>query len=107
MTTLRYCLPLLIIFMKPMDKDFIAAKILQIREGNEALAEHLGVGKTIFDRMREAYSVKDTAAILGCSQSKVRQYMKYRILQGLKIGHKSMITSTSIKELIHNNVQKQ
>jgi DNA-directed RNA polymerase specialized sigma24 family protein len=55
-----------------MDKlDIILQKL-------EAIEKHLNIkSKTIYDDMAEAYSIKDTAKILGCSETKVRQYIKY------------------------------
>ena len=51
--------------------------------------------------MAEAYSIKDTAKILGCSETKVRQYIKYEMLDSFKVGHKRMIKSKAIKKFIH------
>ena len=53
--------------------------------------------------MAEAYSIKDTAKILGCSEIKVRQYIKYEMLDSFKVGHKRMIKSKAIKKLIKQN----
>ena len=70
----------------------------------EGIEEHLGIKtKTIYDDMKPAYSVKDTAAILGCSQHKVRQYIKYDMLETFKVGSKKMIDSKSIKKIIKEN----
>ena len=77
--------------------DLISQKISKIEE-------HLGIDtKSIYGNMKEAYSVKDTSKILGCSEYKVRQYIKYEMLKTFKVGHKKMITSESLKELIKNN----
>jgi hypothetical protein len=70
----------------------------------EGIEEHLGINtKTIYDDMKPAYSVKDTAAILGCSQHKVRQYIKYDMLETFKVGSKKMVHSKSITKLIKEN----
>ena len=81
-----------------MDKlDIILQKI-------EAIEKHLNIqSKTIYDDMAEAYSIKDTAKILGCSEIKVRQYIKYEMLDSFKVGHKRMIKSKAIKKLIKQN----
>ena len=81
-----------------MDKlDIILQKI-------EAIEKHLNIqSKTIYDDMTEAYSIKDTAKILGCSETKVRQYIKYEMLDSFKVGHKRMIKSKAIKKFIKLN----
>ena len=81
-----------------MDKlDIILQKL-------EAIEKHLNIqSKTIYDDMAEAYSIKDTAKILGCSETKVRQYIKYEMLDSFKVGHRRMIKSNTIKELIKQN----
>ena len=81
-----------------MDRlDIILQKI-------EAIEKHLNIqSKTIYDDMAEAYSIKDTAKILVCSETKVRQYIKYEMLDSFKIGHKRMIKSKAIKRLIKQN----
>ena len=81
-----------------MDKlDIILQKL-------EAIEKHLNIqSKTIYDDMAEAYSIKDTAKILGCSEIKVRQYIKYEMLDSFKVGHKRMIKSKAIKKFIKLN----
>jgi len=81
-----------------MDKlDIILQKL-------EAIEKHLNIkSKTIYDDMAEAYSIKDTAKILGCSEKKVRQYIKYEMLDSFKVGHRRMIKSKAIKSLIKQN----
>tara|TARA_B100001093_G_scaffold464014_1_gene480539 strand:- start:79 stop:330 length:252 start_codon:yes stop_codon:yes gene_type:complete len=81
-----------------MDKlDIILQKL-------EAIEKHLNIqSKTIYDDMAEAYSIKDTAKILGCSETKVRQYIKYEMLDSFKVGHRRMIKSKAIKKLIKQN----
>jgi predicted transcriptional regulator len=54
--------------------------------------------------MKPAYSVKDAATILGCTPHKVRQYIKYNMLDSFRVGYKKMIRSESIKKLIQNNL---
>ena len=70
----------------------------------ENIEKHLGIyTKTIYDDMKPAYSVKDAATILGCTPQKVRQYIKYNMLDSFRVGSKKMIRSESIKKLIQNN----
>ena len=80
-------------------------KLDLILERLEKIEKHLGIEtKTIYDDMKPAYSVKDTATILSCSPHKVRQYIKYNMLESFKVGYKKMISSESIKKLIKNNL---
>ena len=83
-----------------MDKlDIILQKL-------EAIEKHLNIkNKTIYDNMAEAYSIKDTSKILGCSEAKVRQYIKYEMLDTFKVGHKRMVKSKAIKKLIEQNIK--
>lgn len=70
----------------------------------ENIEKHLGIyEKTIFDDMEPSYSIKDAATILGCSPQKVRQYIKYNMLESFKVGHKKMVRSESIKKLIKHH----
>ena len=49
--------------------------------------------------------IKDASKVLGCSMTKVRQFIKYEFLDTFKIGQKIMITSESLKRLIENNLR--
>ena len=81
-----------------MDKLDIIIKKLEVIE------KHLNIkSKTIYDNMAEAYSIKDTAQILGCSETKVRKYIKYEMLDTFKVGHRRMVKSKAIKKLIKQN----
>ena len=74
--------------------DFILEKL-------ENIEKHLGIyKKTIYDDMQPSYTIKDTATILGCTPYKVRQYIKYNMLDSFKTGYKKMVCSKSIKKLI-------
>ena len=67
----------------------------------ENIEKHLGIyKKTIYDDMQPSYTIKDTATILGCTPYKVRQYIKYNMLDSFKTGYKKMVCSKSIKKLI-------
>ena len=86
-------------YMEKKDKlDLILEKL-------ENIEKHLGIyKKTIYDDMQPSYSIKDTATILGCTPHKVRQYIKYNMLESFKVGYKKMVVSKSIKKLIKNNL---
>ena len=72
-----------------------------ILEKLENIEKHLGIyKKTIYDDMQPSYTIKDTATILGCTPYKVRQYIKYNMLDSFKTGYKKMVCSESIKKLI-------
>ena len=67
----------------------------------ENIEKHLGIyKKTIYDDMQPSYTIKDTATILGCTPYKVRQYIKYNMLDSFKAGYKQMVCSKSIKKMI-------
>ena len=92
---------MIIATIESMDKlDLILQKL-------EAIEKQLNIEpKTIYDNMSETYSVKETSKILGCPEKKVRQYIKYEMLDSFKVGHKRMIKSESIKKLIEDNSKK-
>lgn len=70
----------------------------------EAIEKHLDIKpKTIYDDMLEAYSIKDTAKILGCTEVKVRQYIKWDMLKTFKVGRQPKVISSSLKKLIDDN----
>ena len=74
--------------------DFILEKL-------ENIEKHLGIyKKTIYDDMQPSYTIKDTATILGCTPYKVRQYIKYNMLESFRVGYKKMVVSESIKKMI-------
>ena len=52
----------------------------------EVIEKHLDIKpRTIYDEMSEAHPVKDTAKILGCTEVKVRQYIKWDMLKTFKV----------------------
>ena len=76
-------------------------KLDLILEKLENIEKHLGIyKKNIYDGMQPSYTIKDTATILGCTPYKVRQYIKYNMLDSFKTGYKKMVCSKSIKKLI-------
>lgn len=79
----------------------LSNKLDTILQKLENIEKHLGIEtKTIYDDMKPAYSLKDTAIILGCTTQKVGQYIKYNMLESFKVGYKKMVRSESIKKLI-------
>ncbi|MDC0529143.1 helix-turn-helix domain-containing protein [Gammaproteobacteria bacterium] len=85
-------------------KDDISEKLNLILKKLEAIEENLGItSKTIYDDMKPTYSIKETAAILGCTSQKVRKYVEYNMLDSIKVGHKVMVESESIKKLVNDN----
>ena len=52
-------------------------------------------------------TVADAAELLGCNQTKVRQYVKWKMLDSFKVGHKIMIVTSSLRELIQINTEAQ
>ena len=79
-------------------------KIDLILKKLKAIERHLDIKpRTIYDEMSEAHSIKDTAKILGCTEVKVRQYIKWDMLKTFKVGRKPMVISSSIKKLINDN----
>ena len=70
----------------------------------EVIEKHLDIKpRTIYDKMSEAHPVKDTAKILGCTEVKVRQYIKWDMLKTFKVEKKPIVISSSIKKLIEEN----
>ena len=79
-------------------------KLDLILEKLENIEKQLGMyKKTIFDDMQPSYTIGDTASILGCTPHKVRQYIKYNMLESFRVGYKKMVVSESIKKLIKYN----
>ena len=82
----------------------ISKKLDAIIQRLENIEDHLGIKtKTIYDDMQPSYSIKDTSIILGCTPHKVRQYIKYNMLDSFRVGYKKMVCSESIKKLINNH----
>jgi len=60
---------------------------------------------SIEKKLEDTYSSKDASKVLGCSMTKVRQFIKYDFLDTFKVGQKIMITSESLKRLMENNLR--
>jgi hypothetical protein len=87
--------------MSKNNEDFLNKKIDLIFQKLENIEKHLGIeDKTIYDNMEPSYSIKDTAIILGCSPHKIREYIKYNMLESFRVGYKKMVVSESIKKMI-------
>ena len=61
---------------------------------------------SLWDNLKPMYNVADTAALLGCSVSRVRKYLKFGMLQELRLGRRKMIDSKSIKKVYEDNLKK-
>ena len=61
---------------------------------------------SLWDNLKPMYNVTDTAALLGCSVSRVRKYLKFGMLQELRLGRRKMIDSKSIKKVYEDNLKK-
>ena len=74
----------------------------------EAIEAHLDIKpRSLYDNLKPALTVADAAELLGCNQTKVRQYVKWKMLDSFKVGHKIMIVTSSLRELIQINTEAQ
>ena len=84
----------------------IEKKLDEIFSRLDEIEKKVGIQpKKLSDFLKESYSIKDASKVLGCSMTKVRQFIKYEFLDAFKIGQKIMITSESLKRLIENNLR--
>ena len=85
----------------------IENKLDEIFSRLDEIEKRIGIQpKKLSDFLEESYSIKDASKVLGCSMTKVRQFIKYDFLDTFKVGQKLMITSESLKRLIENNKTK-
>ena len=84
----------------------LETKLDQILERLDIIESSLGIKKpSLWDNLKPLYNVTDTAKLLGCSVSKVRQYLKYGMLESVSLGHRKMVSSKSIKKLYKDNFE--
>ena len=84
----------------------IEKKLDEIFSRLDEIEKKVGVQpKKLSDFLEESYSIKDASKVLGCSITKVRQFIKYEFLDTFKIGQKIIITSESLKRLMKNNLR--
>ena len=62
--------------------------------------------RSLYDNLKPALSVADVATLLGCTQTKVRQYVKWNMVDNFKVGHKIMIITDSLEDLIKQNISE-
>ena len=82
---------------KKLDEIFLRLDEIEKRIGIQP--------KKLSDFLEDSYSIKDASKVLGCSMTKVRQFIKYDFLDTFKVGQKIMITSESLKRLMQNNLR--
>ena len=74
----------------------------------EEIEAHLDIKpRSLYDNLKPVLTVADAAELLGCNQTKVRQYVKWKMLDSFKVGHKIMIVTSSLRELIQINTEAQ
>jgi hypothetical protein len=86
----------------------IEQKLDLILKKLEAIEAHLDIKpRSLYDNLKPTLTVADAAEFLGCNQNKVRQYVKWKMLDSFKVGHKIMIVTSSLQELIQINTEAQ
>jgi len=86
----------------------LETKLDQILSRLDVIESSLGIKKpSLWDNLKPLYNVKDTAKLLGCSVTKVRQYLKFGMLESVSLGHKKMISSESIEKLFKDNFRER
>ncbi len=74
----------------------------------DAIEKHLDIKpKSLFDNLQPTVTVGDAAKLMGCTQPKIRQYIKWNILETFKVGGRRMIVSSSLVDLIKSNANAQ
>jgi len=63
--------------------------------------------KSLFDNLQPTVTVADAARLMGCKTPKIRQYIKWNMLETFKVGSRRMIISSSLRELIDINAKAQ
>jgi excisionase family DNA binding protein len=74
----------------------------------ETIESNLGIKpKSLFDNLKPTVTVGDAAKLMGCTQPKIRQYIKWNMLETFKVGGRRMIVSSSLVDLIKSNANAQ
>ena len=77
----------------------IENKLDEIFSRLDEIEKRIGIHpKKLSDFLEDSYSIKDASKVLGCSMTKVRQFIKYEFLDTFKVGQKIMITAESLKK---------
>ena len=61
---------------------------------------------SLWDNLLPLYNVKDTAKLLGCSESRVRKYLQFGMLKEVRLERKKMVCSKSIQKVYKDNFEK-
>ena len=86
----------------------IEHKLDLILQRLEIIEINLGIkSKSLFDNLQPTLTVEDAAKLMGCTQPKIRQYIKWNMLETFKVGGRRMIISSSLTELIKSNASAQ
>ena len=86
----------------------IEHKLDLILQRLEIIEINLGIkSKSLFDNLQPTLTVEDAAKLMGCTQPKIRQYIKWNMLETFKVGGRRMIVSNSLAELIKSNTDAQ
>ena len=86
----------------------IEHKLDLILQRLEIIEINLGIKyKSLFDNLQPTLTVEDAAKLMGCTQPKIRQYIKWNMLETFKVGGHRMILSSSLTELIKSNASAQ
>ncbi len=89
-------------------KKSIEHKLDLILQRLEIIEINLGIkSKSLFDNLQPTLTVEDAAKLMGCTQPKIRQYIKWNMLETFKVGGRRMILSSSLTELIKSNASAQ
>ena len=74
----------------------------------DVIEKHLDIKpKSLFDNLQPTVTVADAAKLMGCTQPKIRQYIKWNMLETFKVGSRRMIVSSSLVDLIKSNANAQ
>ena len=86
----------------------IESKLDLILKRLDIIEMNLGIQpKSLFDNLQPTVTVEDAAKLMGCTQPKIRQYIKWNMLETFKVGGRRMIVSSSLTELIKSNANAQ
>ena len=89
-------------------KSEIEGILKAILQRIDVIEKHLDIKpKSLFDNLQPTVTVEDAAKLMGCTQPKIRQYIKWNMLETFKVGGRRMIVSSSLTELIKSNANAQ
>jgi len=80
----------------------------QILQRLDVIERHIDIKpKSLYDNIKPTVTIADAAKLLGCREAKVRQYIKWKMLETFKLGSRRMIVSNSLRKLIKSNTKAQ